>query len=61
MLACVKVTGTHAAESTVEVAEGKDLADIAGCDGLASNARPAGDSDPGDSELEQGLEFRSLL
>lgn len=43
------------------MAEGKELADIAGGDGLASNARPAGDSDPGDSELEQGLEFRCLL
>ena len=61
MLASVKVMDTHTVESAVEVAEGEELADIAGSDGLASNPRPAGDSDAGDGEPEKGLELGCLL
>jgi hypothetical protein len=57
----MKVMGSHTVQSTVEVAEGEELADITVGDGLASNARPAGDSDAGDSELEKGLELSCLL
>lgn len=60
-IAIKTATGTHPVDSTVELAEGKELADVAGGNGLASKARPSGNGHAREGELQEGLELAGLL
>jgi hypothetical protein len=57
----LEIAGPYAKESTVEVAEREELADIAAGDRLASKAGALGNGEARQGELEELLHPRGLL